>query len=117
MRRVTASASPPGAAPLSRRMLSTSGSDTDSEAPERAALPVSRSITRRCAGVAPGKVTVPVSGRPASSRSRARRTSHAMDSPPSRRSSLVSVSFTPAASPAPFTAGPGDVPARPSATA
>ena len=103
--------SPPGAAPLSRRILSTSVSDTDSDVPERAARPVSRSTARLCSSEAAGKVTVPVSGRPASSLTRARRTSHATGSPPSRRCSLSSTLVTrPRFQPA-------DAPARPTATA
>src|SRR5712691_2241914 len=80
-------------------------------APERAALPVRRSTARRCSGVAAGRVTVPGRGRPASSRSRARRTSHATGSPPSRRCSLASASVTPQP------VRPGGVPARPTAMA
>ena len=93
-------------------------SDTDSDVPERAVRPVSRSTARRCSNVAAGKVTVPDSGRPTSSRSRARRTSHATGSTPSRRRSLSSVSVTPPTSPTPFTfAQRGAVPARPTAMA
>jgi hypothetical protein len=114
----TASASPPGAAPLSRSTRSTSGSDTDSDVPERGGLPVSRSTARRCSMVAPPRVTVPVSGRPTSSRSRARLTSHAVGSPPSKRCSFVPSSamlVTPSVTLAP--ARPCGVPARPIATA
>ena len=111
VRRATASASPPGAAALSRRIRSTSVSDTDSDVPERAARPVSRSTACLCSNVAAGKVTVPVSGRPASSLSRARRTSHAIGSPPSSRRSLSSPSVTRARF------QPADVLARPTATA
>ena len=92
--------------------------DTDSDGPERGGLPVSRSTARRCSRVAPVRVTVPVSGRPASSRSRARWTSQAVGSPPSRRCSRVpssAVSVTPSVIPPP--GRPCAVPGRPIATA
>ena len=114
LRSATASASPPGAAPLSRRTRFTSGSDTDSDVPERGGLPVSRSTARRCSTVAPVRVTVPVSGRPASSRSRARWTSQAVGSPPRRRCSLVPSSAVSVTAPP---GRPCGVPGRPTATA
>jgi hypothetical protein len=63
----------------------------------------------------PSRVTVPVSGRPAAIRSRARRISHSVGSPPSsRRSRSVAASGV---SVAPSPGRPGAAPARPTATA
>lgn len=76
MSSTTASARPPAAAPLRRKIRSTSSSDTDSDEPDPARRPVSRSTARRCESDAADSVIVPVSDRPCDSRSRPRRTIH-----------------------------------------